>query len=276
MDFSDPTTSKGLECVSVDTLNVSETQDGIYNVDIEIIGHCIEKMRVKVCPTRSKIGCEEYLLPAGEKIKTRLYTKSKASLVTYNWDFYDTPTATTSSANGPNWNYIDASYIGADIGSFEQDIDADGFGASVSTLIGESIIFNLSYSYISEDNVFNENVDGKITNGTLGIGYRYAATSSTDVFIIASYLYYELELKGLNNRGSIDDNGYGITLGVRSMLTESFEGTITLGYAEIDDESETAIGISTHYHINKVFAVGVSYSVADDADQYGIGVRVSF
>jgi len=146
----------------------------------------------------------------------------------------------------------------------------------VSTLIDENIILDLTYFYISEDNIFNENIDGKITSASLGIGYRYGATDSTDVFIIASYLYGEIETKEANGRSSVDDNGYGINLGVRSMLSKSFEGTITLGYVEIDNESETAIGISTYYYFTKVFAVGVSYSVADDVDQYGIGIRASF
>jgi len=144
--------------------------------------------------------------------------------------------------------------------------------------VGEYVILAASYDEISEEALLNTNIDGELSVASFSIGYRYGVANLTDVFVMASYVYYDYveEVKGEGEVFDYDDNGYEINLGVRSMLTESFEGTITLGYVEINNESETAIGLSTHYHFNKVFSVGVSYSFSDDVDLYSIGARVSF
>ncbi|QQX79654.1 porin family protein [Shewanella sp. KX20019] len=276
-NLTNPTTSKGQNCVSVKTLDIKEVEPGLYNVDVEIIGHCIEKMNVKVCPSQSKSRCEFHVLASGERIKTQLNTKNEIPDVYYQWGFYEIAPTPTSQTRSPNWNFVEASYLSADIDGFNQGIKPEGYGVIGSVLLGDNVILNASYSTVSEDVVISgADADATLSLASAGIGYRYGATDTTDLFAMASYLYVELDGSIDGDSGSYDDNGYGLKLGIRSMLTESLEAIATIERAEIDSESETAIAVSAYYHFNKQLAIGVGYSAADDIDMYSGSLRLSF
>ncbi|PKH53810.1 hypothetical protein CXF83_20630 [Shewanella sp. Choline-02u-19] len=277
VNLTNPTTSKGQNCVSVKTLDIKQVESELYNVDVEIIGHCIEKMNVKVCPSQSKSGCEFHVLPSGARIKTELSTKNEIPDVFYQWGFYETSPTPNSKARAPNWNFIEASYLSADVDGFDQDIKPKGYGVIGSALLGKNVILSASYSTISEDVVIiDSNIDATLSLASAGIGYRFGASDTTDLFVMASYLYVEFEGSYDGNSGSYDDNGYGLKLGVRSMLTESFEAIATIERAEIDSESETAFAVSAYYHFNKQLAIGIGYSAADDINMYSGNLRLSF
>lgn len=273
MDLTNPTTLEGQDCVTVKTLEITEVESGLYNVDVEIIGHCIEQMNVKVCPSHAESRCEFHVLPRGERIKTQLNATNEMADVYYEWGFYDTSPALASQASAPNWNFIEATYLSADFDGFDQDVEPTGYGVKGSTLVGGNVILSASYSSISVDVA---NVDVELNQASVGIGYRYGATNSTDLFMMASYLYSELEISANGNDVIFDENGYGLEVGVRSMLSEYFEAVATIGYVEIDSESDTGIAVSAYYHFNKQFAIGVGYSVADDVDMYNASLRLSF
>jgi hypothetical protein len=234
-------------------------------------------MNVKVCPSQSKTGCEFHVLPSGSRIKTQLKTKNEIPDVYYQWGFYETALTPTSKSIAPNWNFIEASYLSADIDAFDQNIKPKGYGVIGSALLGNNVILSASYSTISEDGVIlDADADATLSLASAGIGYRFEATDTTDLFVMASYLYVEIEGSYDGNSGSYDDSGYGLKLGVRSMLTESFEAIATIERAEIDSESETAFELSAYYHFNKQLAIGVGYSAADDINMYSGNLRLSF
>ncbi len=170
-------------------------------------------------------------------------------------------------AKSPNWNFIEGSYMSAEIEDTE--IEPDGFGISGSFLVGENIILGASYGSISEE-IFNTDVD--LNQGSAHLGYRYGATESTDIFGTVSYQYIELEAES----ESFDENGYGLHAGVRSMLTDSFEVVAQVNYIDIDGESETGLGASAYYHFSDNFAIGAGYATADDVDTFTASLRLSF
>ena len=89
---------------------------------------------------------------------------------------------------------------------------------------------------------------------------------------MVSYQYVELEAES----ESIDENGYGLHAGVRSMLTDSVEVVTQVAYIDIDDESETSWGASAYYHFNDNFAIGAGYGTADDVDTFTASLRLTF
>ncbi|MGS0690034.1 porin family protein [Shewanella sp. 30m-9] len=275
-NLTNPTTSKGQKCVSVKTLDTKEIESGSYNVDIEIIGHCIEKMNVEVCPSKTKKGCEFHVLPPGDRIKSQLHTQDEIPDVYYKWGFYETSSNPASQASAPNWNYIEVAYLSADIDVLDQSVKPNGYGVIGSTLVGDSVILSLAYNRVSEDDVLGSNIDATLSQASATIGYRYRTSDTTDLFVMASYLYGELEGSLDGESESYDDNGYGLRVGVRSMVTESFEASATIDRIEIDSQSETGFAVSAYYHFNKRFAIGAGYAIADDADMYNASLRVSF
>lgn len=276
IDFTNPTTSKGKKCVTVETLDTEEVQPGSYNIDVKIIGHCIEKMNVEVCPSKSKRGCEFHVLPQGARVTTQLNTKNEIPEVYYKWGFYETSQTPDSQASGPNWNYIEAAYLSADIDILEQSVKPKGYGVIGSTLVSDSVILSIGYNRVSEDEVLGSNIDATLSQASATIGYRYRTSDTTDLFVMASYLYGEIEGSWDGNSESYDDNGYGLRVGVRSMVTEYFEASATIDRVEINSESEAVFAVSAYYHFNKQFAIGAGYTIADDVDLYNASLRVSF
>ena len=72
-----------------------------------------------------------------------------------------------------------------------------------------------------------------------------------------------------------DDNGYGITAGIRSMLSEQFELRGAIRYIDIEDD-ETAFEIGADYFFTPQFSFGATYVIADDVDLLGVSARYTF
>lgn len=174
----------------------------------------------------------------------------------------------TSSANeGPKWTFVQAGYLQADIE--DTNIEPTGFGIGGSHLVGENVLLVGQYSTISDD-IFGIDVD--LNSLSLGLGYKHSVTSVTDVYTVLSYEYVEFEGGG----GSVDENGYGATVGIRSMVNNNIELSASMKYIDIDGESDTAVGVAAYYYITPQFAVSAGYSVADDVDTIGLSARYTF
>ncbi|NMP15176.1 outer membrane beta-barrel protein [Thalassotalea sp. Y01] len=187
-----------------------------------------------------------------------------ASLVTLSFASF-----ASAAAESPNWRFIEGSYVSAEVDDSDIDYEPDGFGIAGSTLIGENVILGASYSSVSDD-IYGIDVD--LMQGEAHLGYRYGATATTDIFGKVSYQYIELEA----DSESIDDSGYGLHLGVRSMLTPSFELGAEIAHIDIDDETDTILSASAYYHINESFSIGLGYAVADEIDTMSASARLSF
>ncbi len=286
-EYTNPTTRDGGKCVTVNTINKSESDEGDYKIDVEIVGNCIEEMTVKVCPSASEDGCKIRLLPRGGRIPLQLSATNYEDSVRYEWGFYqryaeqstqdNSSQDTVRKESGPNWNFVEAAYLTGELDGFDQEIKPKGVGIKASALIGKNVILGVTYSTVSEDvDLFDTSVDVDLNQAAVSVGYRYGASKSTDIYIAASYQYMELEGSAYGYNDSIDENGYGIELGLRSMLFESFELAGALGYIDINGESETAFSVSGYYHFSRQFAIGIGYSATEDVDLYNASLRFSF
>ncbi|MFT6920100.1 MAG: hypothetical protein ACJA2G_002748 [Cognaticolwellia sp.] len=178
-------------------------------------------------------------------------------------------TSSVTLAGTPAFNFIEAGYGTADIDDVDE-VSPSGFAIGGSFLVGESVFVTASYASLGDD-VFGTDID--LVTSSIGLGYRLSLTDSTDAYASVSYEYVEADIEGF---GSEDDNGYGLTVGFRSRLTEQFELDGSIGYVDIADESETAVGISGHYYFTPNFAVGLSYSTTADVSITGVSARYAF
>lgn len=171
--------------------------------------------------------------------------------------------------NGPNWNFIDLSYLSADV---EGD-ELNGLGIAGSKLVGEDFFVTGAYSSIGAE---IEGIDFDINSTSFGLGYRYGASATTDIFGAVSYQLVEFEASYQGESFNVDDNGYGLELGLRSLLTSQLEVTASMAQVTIDDESETALFISSLYHINEQFGIGAGYAQSDDVDTLSFSALLFF
>lgn len=146
--------------------------------------------------------------------------------------------------------------------------DGDGFGIGGSFEVGESWFIGVGYSTIGFD--FGIDLD----QISVGGGYHAGMSDRTDFFATLSYLSVEVSASGF---GSVDEDGYGVAVGVRSMLTDNVELNGSLGYSDLGDGADgTAFNVGALYSFTESFAVGFDIGIEEDVTLYSLGGRFYF
>ncbi len=176
----------------------------------------------------------------------------------------------TVYADGFNYNHVTASYGQIDFDDLD-DVDTDIFGLEGSFSVSDSFHVFGGYGVGEiEDNITS--VD--LTTWNAGLGYNTSLSDSIDLVARLSYEYIELSEPG---QISIDDNGVGISVGLRMAATDKFEVDAGISYVDLSDGGDnTTFGGGVLYSFTDSFALGANVSFDDDATGYGIGGRFYF
>jgi hypothetical protein len=164
---------------------------------------------------------------------------------------------------GPKYTYIEGGYTAIDIDDFDEDGDLWGVGGSLALT---DMLF-LSGGFASGDVG-----DVDLTQAFVGLGLNVALNDTTDFVAEAGVAYAEVEFGPFDE----DDEGLGLSAGVRSMITPQFELNGGISYVDIADDDETALYAGAVYSFTDMFAGTLGVSFGDDATSYGIGVRLYF
>jgi len=172
----------------------------------------------------------------------------------------------------PGWDLVQISYASLEIDEADE-LDFTGFNLSGSKLINENVFVLASYTALSDS---YEGVDLNVDTYAIGVGYRYGLNNTTDIYGSVSFQGAELKASGNGESDSIDDTGYGLAVGIRSMVTDQVELSAAISYVSIDSESDTAFSAAAFYNINDQFSVGAGFSTSSDASGYNLTARYSF
>ncbi|MFT5675424.1 MAG: opacity protein-like surface antigen [Paraglaciecola sp.] len=175
-------------------------------------------------------------------------------------------------AASPNWDFVELGYASVDIDDISE-VSPAGISLGASKLLGENIFLVGSYSKLSDD---YQGVDLDLDQSSLGVGYRYGVTDSTDLYAVVSYEYLKAKASSGGSSVDEDDSGAGLTAGVRSRLSSSFEVDASIAYIDIGDDSETTFGVGVNYYFTEHFAAGVSYTSSDALNTIGASLRYAF
>ena len=173
-------------------------------------------------------------------------------------------------ADGLSYNYIQLGYQKADL---DDDlagisIDGDGYGISGSFEVGESFFIGAGYSALDFD--FGVDLDQL----SIGGGYHTGLSDRSDFFATISYIRAEASVSGF---GSLDEDGYGVSVGIRGLLTDNVELNGSIAYSDLGDGADgTAFGVGALYSFTENFALGFDVSTDDDVTMYGVGARFYF
>lgn len=176
------------------------------------------------------------------------------------------------AAEGPKWDNLSVSYVTVDIDDADE-LDLAGFSFAGTKLLNENVFIGAGIAVVSDE---YQGVDIDFTTVDIGIGYRYGINATTDLYGAISYESVEFEVSYDGDSESEDDNGYGLQLGLRSMLTPQFEVSAGITYVNIGDEGETGFGGSAFYYFNDQFSAGLGLSTADDVTSTSLSLRYSF
>ena len=172
----------------------------------------------------------------------------------------------TSAAEGFNYNYVSASYVTVDFDDL--NIDGDGFGLGLSLSISDE--FHLFGGYQGTN--FDLGVDGSAWS--VGAGFHTPISDVIDVVATVSYEFVEVDVRGL---GSIDDDGFGLGIGLRAAVSDRVEIDAGIGYADLNDRGDnTAFSAGFLFNVTDTISLGLSGIWDDDATAYSFRGRVYF
>ena len=173
-------------------------------------------------------------------------------------------------AASPSYDFVKVGYVQADIED-AGDFEPTGFQIQGFKSLNENVYLTGRYGQLGED---VSGVDIDLDYASAGVGYRYGLTQNTDFFGEVTYEYVNIDVE-LDSISGEDDNGYGITAGIRSMLSEQFELRGAIRYIDIEDD-ETAFEIGADYFFTPQFSFGATYVIADDVDLLVVSARYTF
>jgi len=171
--------------------------------------------------------------------------------------------AATPAVADISYNYIDLGVQRIELDVPGADVDGDGFAIGGSFEIADDWFVQAGFGTADFD--FGVDFDQTV----LGLGYKSSISQTNDVFATVSYVRAEL--------GPFDNDGFGISVGVRAMLTENFELNGSIGYVDLDESGDgTSVAAGGLYNFSETFALGFGIDIDEDVTGYGILGRVYF
>lgn len=171
--------------------------------------------------------------------------------------------ASPALAGDISYNYLQLGYQKIEFDDF--NVDGDGFGVAGSFEVGESWFVGLSYSQADFD--FGIDLD----QIAAGVGWHTAMSNNSDFYALVQYVQAEASASGFE---SVDEDGFGFTIGVRGMVTDNVEIGGSIGYVDLGDAGDsTTFGANALYNFTENFAAGLFFAVDDDVTGYGAGIR---
>ena len=107
-----------------------------------------------------------------------------------------------------------------------------------------------------------------------GIAYNTSVSPVVDLIARLSYEWVEIKVPGFP---SIDDNGFGLGVGLRFAASDTIELNAGISYVDLSDGGDdTAFGAAGIYNGRYAFALGLSGSWGSDVSVYALTGRLYF
>lgn len=169
-----------------------------------------------------------------------------------------------------SYSFVTVSYGQTDIDDI--DVDGDAIGLTGSFEVGESFYVFGGYSTGDLGDDFGNSVD--VDQLAAGLGHHLSLSDAVDLVSEVSYQYIDISVPGF---GSVDDNGFGLGVGLRFAASEAFELNGGISYVDFGDGGDdTGFGGGVLYNINDAFTVGLNGTWTDDSSTYSVGGRYYF
>jgi hypothetical protein len=174
-----------------------------------------------------------------------------------------------------SYGYLDASYYFFDFDRDNFD-SAHGFGGALSIPLFDSIYLKGAANYAaSEDMETGADVD--YLDWQAGVGIGLPLMNRFDLILEGGLAHRSLEVDSIDNFDDLTD-GYGwyVAPGVRVGLNEFIEINGTVRYISVDDTNDLGFNVDALIHLTPNVSLKGGVLFTDDANQYGVGLRINF
>jgi hypothetical protein len=175
------------------------------------------------------------------------------------------PCALCAQEVGFDYTYVDAALLNTELEVGATDVDGDGIGISGSFGLTDNV--NIVYGYSDQSYDFN------IDSSTMNVGVGFHTDINSDIDFVADVQYIDVSVD--TPVGDADEDGLGISGGIRAQLGDSLELDAGLQYVDLDD-SDTVLKVAGRYYFNDSFALSAGISDADAGMSWSVGVRAEF
>lgn len=175
--------------------------------------------------------------------------------------------AAPAMAGDLSYNYLQVGYQKAELDVDGFDIDGDGFG------IGGSFELNDNFFALVDYGTADFDFDVEASTLSAGVGYHSGISPTTDFFVALSFVKAEVEIPGF---GSVDEDGFGATIGLRGMISDQVELFGAVSYVDLGNDDNTSIGGGAWYKLTDTFALGANLQTDEDVTSYGVAARLHF
>lgn len=179
-----------------------------------------------------------------------------------------------ASADGLDYTYVEGGYANVEIDTgdaFAGDVEFDGVQIRGSAAVSESFYLLGGYGSVSNDDA---GVDVDFSELQFGLGYRHGLSERADLVTEVSYLRQEIEADGF---GSDDAAGGRVSVGLRGLLADNFEGYVKGSYTDGGDfDGDFSGTVGAQFRFTPLWGVVGEIEAGDDVTKALVGVRASF
>tara|TARA_B100000700_G_scaffold69353_2_gene76909 strand:- start:21588 stop:22139 length:552 start_codon:yes stop_codon:yes gene_type:complete len=148
----------------------------------------------------------------------------------------------------PSYDYLSVGFSQTNLENTSEDLDQTLLG--FSTHVYENLFLTGSYG-------MGDIADTDVDMLQLGLGYKESVLEGTDLY--GTVNFYRADVEGFE-----EENGHGLTLGVRHMLQHQWEINAAVNYADIGDNDDTTFQVGTRYYMTEQFSFSAGYDFEDN------------
>jgi len=180
--------------------------------------------------------------------------------------------AGSALAAGPDelrYDYIDLGLTFGSVDTAGDDPDFTSFDVGGSWGVHQNFALFAGLSVGEIDTTFG-NID--TTALSLGINPHFALSDRIDLVIPVAIEFADIDA-GI---ASDDDTGYSIGIGIRALLSPSWELGVGVQHVDIFDGDDQSIAGSVRWHLSSLFSLSLGATASDDASALVLNGRFSF
>lgn len=164
-------------------------------------------------------------------------------------------------AENPSFDNVEVGYTNFDL----DGLDMDGFELKGSKELSDNFYVKGEYLMVSDSDI-------DVNHTKIGVGYMNHFSANSTFFSEIDYARTDID----TDFDDSDDDGYGINLGVRSMLSKEFEVKAAVEYLDVGNDDTTSFVVGGVYNFTKNIAAYADYSYESDLSIYAAGLRYNF